>query len=122
MDYVFSFGAKWGSWQSISFCCWPLYLVLFFFLVGSWPFSLRPNRTHSYPTHLPTFINTAPTLVFYLLSSTDIITLITNYPTNLPPILTTYPINLATLLIICPIDLTTVLITYLTNLANTLYT
>ncbi len=30
MGCVFSFGAGWGSWQSIFFCCWPLY---FFFLV-----------------------------------------------------------------------------------------
>ncbi len=37
MGCSFSFGARWGSSQSISFCCWPLCLFFSFFF-GSWPF------------------------------------------------------------------------------------
>jgi hypothetical protein len=32
MGCIFSFGAGWGSSQSISFCCWPLYF--FFWVLG----------------------------------------------------------------------------------------
>ncbi len=92
----------------------------FFFLVID-RFSLGLDLTHSYLTHLPTFINTASTLVPYLLSPIDIITLIISYFIDLVTILTTYPTNLATLLITYLTNLTTVLITYLTNL-NTLHT
>ncbi len=65
MGCIYSFRVRCGSLQSISFCCWQLYLVFFF---GSWLFSTGPNLTHNYPTHLPTFISTPPTLVPYLLA------------------------------------------------------
>ncbi len=39
MGCVFSFDAGWGSSQSISFCCWPLYFFFFSFFC-SWPFIL----------------------------------------------------------------------------------
>jgi hypothetical protein len=68
--------------------------------------------------HLLTLINTAPTLVPYLLPHTDIPTQITSYPIDLATVLTTYPTNLATLLITYPTNLTTVLTTYLTDLAT----
>jgi hypothetical protein len=71
--------------------------ILFYFLVLGC-FSPRPNLTHSYPTHFPTLISFAPTLVPYLLSLTNIATLITSYPIDLATILTTYLTNLATLL------------------------
>jgi hypothetical protein len=61
-----------------------------------------PNLTHSYHAHFSTFISTAPTLVPYLLSPTDIATLIISYPIDLATVLTTYPTNLATLLITYP--------------------
>jgi hypothetical protein len=44
--------------------------LFFFWFLGR--FSPGHNRTHSYPTHLPTLISTAPTLVLYLLSFTNI--------------------------------------------------
>jgi hypothetical protein len=103
---IFSFGVGWGSSQSISFCCWPLY---FFF--GSWLFFPGPDLTHSYLAHFFTLIGIATTLVPYLLSPTDTTTLITNYPIDLATILTTYPTNLATLLITYPTNLTTILTT-----------
>ncbi len=80
--------------------------VLFLFF-GFLAVPLGPDLTHSYPTHLPTFISTASTLVPYLLSPTDITTLITSYPIFLPTILTTYPTNLATLHTQPPIDIST---------------
>ncbi len=93
MGCIFSFDTKWGSSQSISFCYWPLYFYFFWFLVG-FPLDLT-----SHFTHLPTFINIAPTLVPYLLSLINIATLITSYHIDLTTILTTYPTNLITLLI-----------------------
>jgi hypothetical protein len=37
MGYIFSFGIKWGSSQSIFFRYWPLYFFFgFFFVVFSW--------------------------------------------------------------------------------------
>jgi hypothetical protein len=59
--------------------------VYFFFIVITvlGCFSLGPDLTDSYPPHLSIFISTVPTLVSYLLSSIDIITLITSYPTSL---------------------------------------
>jgi len=89
-----------------------------FFFFFSWPFSFGLDFTHSYPTHLPIFISTAPTLTPYLLSLTDIVILIINYPIDLATILTIYPTNLATLLITYLINLTIVLTIYLTNLAT----
>ncbi len=89
----------------------------FFFLVLG-HFSLRPNLPHSYPTHLSTLGSTTPTLVPYLLSPTNIATLITNYPIDLATVLTTYPTNLATLLITYHTNLTIVLTTYPTDLAT----
>jgi hypothetical protein len=64
---------------------------------GGYHFSPGFDLTHSYPTHFPTLISIAPTLVPYLLSPSDIATLITSYPIDLTTILTTYPTNLATL-------------------------
>jgi hypothetical protein len=108
MGCVFSFGTRWGSSQSIFFCS-PLFF-LFFLVLGRFP--LGPNLTHSYPTHLPTFINIVPTLLPYLLSLTEIATL------DLTTILITYPTNLATLLITYLTNLTIVLTTYPTNLTT----
>jgi hypothetical protein len=65
-----------------------------------------PDLTHSYPAHFPTLISIAPTLVPYLLSPTNIATLITSYPIDLAIVLTTYPTDLATLLITYPTNLT----------------
>jgi hypothetical protein len=125
MGCVFSFGARWSSSQFIS------YLVFFFFsfLVLD-RFSPGPDLTHNYPTHFPTLISTAPTLVPYLLSPTDIATLIINYLIDLTIVLSTTPTlvpyllsptDIATLIISYLIDLTTVLTTYPTNL-TTLHT
>jgi hypothetical protein len=38
MGCVFSFGARWGSSQSNSFCCGPLYFFIYFLVLGrfSW--------------------------------------------------------------------------------------
>ncbi len=120
MGYVLSFSPRWGSTQSISFFYWSLYFFLFFFfffLVLD-HLSLGPNLTHSYLTHLLTLTSTAPTLVLYLLSPTDIATLIINYLINLATILSTYPTNLTTLLITYLTNLTTILTTCPTNLAT----
>jgi hypothetical protein len=87
-----------------------------FFLCGHFPPGL--DLTPSYPAHFPTLISTAPTLVPYLLSPTDIVTLITSYPIDLAIILITHPTNLATLLITYPTNLTTVLTTYPIDLAT----
>ncbi len=113
MDCVFSFNAKWGSSQSISFCCWPLYFILFFWFLVIFPLDLTYH-----PDHFPTFISSAPTLVPYLLSPTDIATLITSYHIDLAIILTIYPTNLATLLITYPTNLTIILTTHPTDLAT----
>ncbi len=93
-------------------------VFLFYFIFCSWPFSFGLDLTHSYSTHLPIFISIAPTLTPYLLSLTDIVTLMTNYPIDLATIQTTYPTNLATLLITYLINLTIVLTIYPTNLAT----
>jgi hypothetical protein len=67
-------------------------------------FPPRPDFAHSYPTHLPTLISIAPTLVPYLLSPLDITTLITSYPIDLttlhtqPPYWHKYFTNLVTLI------------------------
>ncbi len=106
MGCVFSFGAGWGSSQSISFCCWPLY---FFFLVLA-RFSLDLT------SHIATLLTFLPCSLFYLA------TILTTYPTNLATVLTTYPTNLATVLITYPTNLATVLTTYPTNLATLLIT
>jgi hypothetical protein len=105
-----------GVYQSPFFstadhCTFFFFLVLVRFFPG-------PDLTHSYPAHFLTFISIAPTLVSYSLFSTDIATLITNYPIDLATVLTIYPTNLATLLITYPINLITVLTTYSTNLAT----
>ncbi len=73
---------------------------------------------HSYHVHFPTIISIAPTLVPYLLTPTDIVTLITSYPIDLAIVLTIYPTNLATLLITYPTNLTIVLTIYPTDLAT----
>ncbi len=101
MGCIFSFNVRWGSSQSISFCCWPL--CFFFFFLAVFP---GPDLTHSYPAHFPTLISIAPTLVPYLLGPIDTTTLITSYPTDLVTVLTTYLTNLATLLITYPTNLT----------------
>jgi hypothetical protein len=62
MGCVFSFGAGWGSSQSISFCCWPLYFFFLFFLVPgrfswTWPHTYLPcslSYRHKYCTNLLT--------------------------------------------------------------------
>ncbi len=82
-----------------------LTIVLFFFFLFLAVFP-GPDLTHTYPVHFPTLISIAPTLVPYLLSPTNLTTLITSYPTDLTIVLTTYPINLATLLITYPTNLT----------------
>ncbi len=51
MGCIFSFSIIWGSSQSISFCCWTLYLFFTFLVIGR--FSLGTDLTHTYPTHLP---------------------------------------------------------------------
>ncbi len=107
MGCIFSFSAGWGSSQSISYCCWPLY----FFFFGSWPFFPGLDLTHSYLAHFFTLIGIVTTLVPYLLSPIDTTTLITSYPIDLATVLTTYPTNLTTLLITYPTNLTTILTT-----------
>jgi len=92
-----------------------LTIVLFFFF---WFLVVFPLDLTYHHACFPTIISIAPTLVLYLLSPTDIVTLITNYPINLATILTTYPTNLATLFITYPINLTIVLTTYLVDLAT----
>jgi hypothetical protein len=87
-----------------------------FFLCGR--FYPGPDLTPSYPAHFLTLVSTAPTLVPYLLSPSDIATLITSYSIDLATVLTTYPANLATLLITYPTNLITVLTTYFTDLAT----
>jgi hypothetical protein len=92
--------------------------IFFFFFLLCGRFSPRLDLTPSYHVHFPTLISIAPTLVPYLLSSTDIATLIISYPIDLAIVLTTYPTKLATLLITYPINLTTILTTYPTDLAT----
>ncbi len=87
-------------------------VFIFLFLV------IFPLDLTYHPTHFPTFKNTTPTLVVYLLSPIDITTLIISYLIDLTIVLTTYPTNLATPLITYPINLTIVLITYPTDLAT----
>jgi hypothetical protein len=60
-------------------------------------------------------------MVPYLLSPTNITTLITSYPIDMVIVLTTYPTNLSTLLITYLTNLFIVLTTYPTNL-TTLHT
>jgi hypothetical protein len=88
------------------------FYFLFFFIFVLGHFSPGPDLTHSYLAHFPTLISIAPTLVPYLLSLTNIASLITSYPIDLAIVLTTYPTNLVTLLITYPINLTTILTTY----------
>ncbi len=111
MGCVFSFGTRWGSSQSIAFCCWPLYF--FFWFLAIFPLDLT--------SHISTLVSIAPTLVPYLLSPTDIVILIISYPIDLAIVLTTYHTNLATLLITYPTNLTIVLIMYPIDL-TTLHT
>jgi hypothetical protein len=107
-----------GVHQSFSFFATDHYIYIYIYiylLCGR--FSPGLDLTPSYLAHFPTLISTAPTLVPYLLSPTNIATLITSYPINLATVLATYPTNLATLLITYPTNLTTILTTYLTDLA-----
>jgi hypothetical protein len=101
MGCVFSFGARCGSSQSISFYCWPLHLVFFWFLTV---FSLDLT-SHSYPTDLPILISTPPTLVPYLLSPTDLPILVSIVSTLVPYLL-------------FPTDLTSHIATLLTFLSS----
>jgi hypothetical protein len=89
---------------------------LFFLLCDR--FSLGPDLPPRYPAHFPTLLNIAPTLVPYLLSFTNIATLIISYPIDLAIVLTAYPTNLATLLITYPTNLTIILTTYPSDLAT----
>ncbi len=91
-------------------------VLLFFF--GFWTLFPGLDLTHSLLTFFSTLINIAPTLVLYLLSLTDISTLITSYTINLVTILTIYLTNLITLLITYPINLTIVLTIYPIDLAT----
>ncbi len=93
----------------------------FLFLLVRGGFSLGPDLTPSYLVHFPTLVSTAPTLVPYLLSPTNIATLITSHPIDLVMIVTTYLTNLATLLITYLTNLTIVLNTYPIDL-TTLHT
>jgi len=86
-------------------CCWPLYLFIYLFILFLAVFP-GPGLTHTNLAHIPTLISIAPTLVAYLLSSTDTGTLITSYPTDLATVLTSYPTNLVTLLNTYLINLT----------------
>jgi hypothetical protein len=106
----FFIGAWWGSSQSISFCCWSLYLFSYFLVLHR--FSSGPDLTHNYLAHFFTLISIAPTLIHYLLSPIDTATLITNYLIDLAIVLTTDPTNLATLLITYLTNVTTILTTY----------
>jgi hypothetical protein len=92
-------------------------IYLFIYLICG-RFSLGPDLTPSYHVHFLTLINTTPTLVPYLLSPTDIATLIIRYHIDLATVLTTYPTNLTTLLITYPTNLTTILTTYPIDLAT----
>jgi hypothetical protein len=102
MGWVFSFGARCSSSQSIDFLL--LTTVLSFFLVLDC-FSLRPDLTHSYLTHLPILINTAPTLIPYLLSPADhcILFLILNYFSLGPDLTHSYPRHLPIFISTAPI-------------------
>jgi len=117
MGYILSFDVRWGSSQSISFHCWPLYFF-WGFVFGC--FFLGLDLTHSYLIHLLTLISIVPSLVPYLLSPTNITILITSYPIDLITILTTYPINIATMLTTYPTNIATMLTTYLINLTSLL--
>ncbi len=99
MGSIFSFGAGWGSSQSISICCRPLCFFVWF--LGLFP---GPDLTHSYLAHFFTLVGIATTLVPYLLS-----------PTNTAVLIITYPIDLAIVQTINPTNLATLLITYSTN-------
>ncbi len=132
-----------GVHHNFFFCYWPMYLFffVFFYFAAIFPlhldltpsyidhctfFSLffllcsrfppRLNLTLSYPTHFPPSLHQPWYL--YLLSPTNIATLITRYPIDLVTVLATYPINLATLLITYLINSTIVLTTYPTDLAT----
>jgi hypothetical protein len=107
-----------GVHHSLSFFATDHYIFLKFSFWLCGHFSPGPDLTPSYPAHFPTLISIAPTLVPYLLSPTDISTLITSYPIDLAIVLTTYPTNLATLLITYPTNLTIVLIIYPIDLAT----
>ncbi len=74
------------GWSSSQFISYLVFFFLFFLV-------LDRDLTHRYPSHLPTLISTAPTLVPYLLSPTNIANLITSYLIDLTTIQTTYPIN-----------------------------
>jgi len=100
MGCVFSFDARWGSSQSISFLCWPLYL--FFdswpFFPWNWPHTLLPcsfSYPHKYYTNLGTLF-VIPYIHSYLNTSycIDLTTVLTTYPTNLATVLITYLTNL----------------------------
>jgi hypothetical protein len=115
-------GLHFFIWRQMGFIIVHFFLlltiVLFFLFYGSWSFSPRLDLTHSYHAHFPTLISTAPTLIPYLLSPTNIATLITSYPIDLVTVLTTYLSNLATLLITYITNLTIVLTTYPIDLAT----
>ncbi len=100
MGCVFSFGFGWvaffhllsGGVHCSRFLFFWLTSVLFLFFSVLGPFSPGPDLAHSNPTRLPTLISNTLTLLPYLLSLTDIATLITS-PTDLVTILTIHPIN-----------------------------
>jgi len=79
------------------FFFWLLIIVFFYFIWFVTVFSPGPDLTHSYLVHFPTLVSITPTLVPYLLSPTNIATLLITYLTNLTIVLNTYPTNLTTL-------------------------
>jgi hypothetical protein len=81
----------------------------FFLVLGRFSLDLSSHITTLFI--LFTLIGITTTLVPYLLSPIDTVTLITSYPIDLAIVLTTYPTNLATLLITYPTNLTTILTT-----------
>jgi hypothetical protein len=55
MPCIFSFGAGWGSRQSISFCCSPLYFF-FFLVLGRFSLDLT--------SHIATLLTFVPCSLF----------------------------------------------------------
>jgi hypothetical protein len=116
MGCIFSFGANGVHHNPFFFVANHCTFLFFLFLV------IFPLDVTSHIATLLTFLPSKvlhPTLVPYLLSLTNIATLITSYLINLATILTTYPTNLITLLITYPTNLTTVLVTYVLTCLST---
>jgi hypothetical protein len=61
----------------------PLIIVFYLFLFVFYHFFSGPDLTHSYPTHLPIFIS---------IELTDLVVILTTYPTDLATLLFNSPI------------------------------